>query len=89
MASADDFGPNQVGYESPPTAAEQELYDLYRASVSGEKNEFDELVTKDLAEFNVQLTKAKVPFVNVAVPSNYGPETSSPSVPKSRRREAR
>ncbi|MGB6624610.1 MAG: hypothetical protein WBE43_07470, partial [Candidatus Acidiferrales bacterium] len=70
VSSSDDFGPNQVGDDSAPTAAEDELYALYTKQLADEKSKFDELVFKDLANFNAKLKSASVPHVSVAAPEN-------------------
>jgi len=65
VASADDFGPNQVADDSGPTAGEQALYTLYAKRVAEQKATFDQLVAKELAEFNAKLKSANVPHVSV------------------------
>ncbi|MGB6234416.1 MAG: hypothetical protein WBF46_13160 [Candidatus Acidiferrales bacterium] len=68
VSSSDDFGPNQVGDDSAPTAAENELYATYTKQLGDEKSKFEELVSKDLANFNAKLKNAIVPHVTVAAP---------------------
>lgn len=63
VCSAEDYGPNQIGDDSAPTAAEQDVFDLYRQEVSQLKSKFDQVMQKDLAEFNARLKKANVPSV--------------------------
>ncbi|HEV2387282.1 MAG TPA: hypothetical protein VGS20_08505 [Candidatus Acidoferrales bacterium] len=65
VASADDFGPNQVADDSGPTAGEQALYALYAKQMAEQKATFEQLVTKDLAEFNAKLRDAGVAHVSV------------------------
>jgi photosystem II stability/assembly factor-like uncharacterized protein len=66
VASADDFGPNQVADDSAPTAAEQALSALYAKQMAEQKATFEQLIAKDLAEFNAKLKSASVPHVSVA-----------------------
>ncbi len=70
VSSSDDFGPNQVGDDSAPTPAENELYAMYTKQIADEKSKFDELVSTDLANFNAKLKSANVPHVTVAAPEN-------------------
>lgn len=65
-ASADDFGPNQIADDSPPTAAELQLEAQYAQTVRDLKAKFDELTAKDVAEFNAKLKSAGVPYVAVS-----------------------
>lgn len=68
VSSSDDFGPNQIGYDSAPTAAEKLLFAQYTKQVAEEKSKLKEIETKDLLEFNSKLKSADVPYVNLGRP---------------------
>jgi photosystem II stability/assembly factor-like uncharacterized protein len=70
VASADDFGANQVASDSPPTAAELQLEAQYAQQVREQKAKFEQLTAKDVAEFNAKLRSAGVPYVAVAPEKN-------------------
>lgn len=68
VASSDDYGPNQVGYDSAPTTAEENLWAMYQAQLAQEKTKLAGIVARDVAEFNAKLKTANVPPVSFLLP---------------------